>query len=57
MKEGEIVEIADFLKRAIIDGEAPESVAKDVKEFRRNFQRVHYAFESVTQAYEYIKIP
>jgi glycine hydroxymethyltransferase len=57
MKEGEMVEIADFLKRAIIDGEASESVAKDVNEFRRNFQKVHYAFESVTQAYEYIKIP
>jgi glycine hydroxymethyltransferase len=56
MKEGEMAEIAEFLKRAIIDGEAPESVAKDVKEFRRNFQRVHYAFESATQAYEYVKI-
>ena len=56
MKEGEMVEIADFLKRAIIDGEAPESVAKDVKEIRRDFQRVHYAFESATQAYEYVKI-
>jgi glycine hydroxymethyltransferase len=57
MKEGEMAEIAEFLKRAVIDGETPESVAKDVKEFRRDFQRVHYAFESVTQAYEYIKIP
>ena len=57
MKEGEMAEIAEFLKRAVIDGEAPESVAKDIKEFRRNFQRVHYAFESATQAYEYIKIP
>jgi len=27
-----------------------------VAEFRRDYQRVHYAFESATQAYEYVKI-
>ena len=57
MKEGEMGEIAEFLKRLVIDGEGPESVAKDVADFRRGFQRIHYAFESATQAYEYVKIP
>ncbi len=56
MKEGEMDEIAEFLKRVVIDGEGPESVAKDVADFRREFQRVQYAFESATQAYEYVKI-
>ena len=56
MKEGEMGEIAEFLKRVVIDGEAPDRVAAAVAEFRRAYQRVHYAFESATQAYEYIKI-
>jgi glycine hydroxymethyltransferase len=56
MKEREMGEIAEFIKRAVIDGEAPERVAADVAEFRRDYNRVHYAFESATQAYDYIKI-
>jgi len=56
MKEREMGEIAEFIRRAVIDGEAPERVAADVVEFRRDYQRVHYAFESATQAYDYIRI-
>jgi glycine hydroxymethyltransferase len=56
MKEREMGEIAEFIRRAVIDGEAPERVAADVAEFRRDYNRVHYAFESATQAYDYIKI-
>lgn len=56
MKEGEMGEIAEFIKRVVIDGERPEVVAQDVAEFRKDYQKVHYAFESVTQAYDYIKI-
>jgi glycine hydroxymethyltransferase len=56
MKEREMDEIAEFIKRAVIDGEAADRVAADVAEFRRDYQRVHYAFDSVTQAYDYIRI-
>jgi len=56
MKEREMGEVAEFIRRAVIDGEAPERVAADVVEFRRDYQRVHYAFESATQAYDYIRI-
>ncbi|MDI6819489.1 MAG: serine hydroxymethyltransferase [Candidatus Hodarchaeaceae archaeon] len=56
MKEGEMGDIAEFIKRVVIDGENPERVAADVTEFRRDYQKVHYAFESATQAYEYIKV-
>lgn len=56
MKEGEMGEIAEFIKRAVINDEPPKRVAADVAEFRRDYQRVHYAFESATQAYDYIKI-
>ncbi len=56
MKERQMEDIAEFIKRVVVDGEEPKRVAADVAEFRRDYQRVHYAFESVTQAYEYVKI-
>ncbi|MFB0499967.1 MAG: serine hydroxymethyltransferase [Candidatus Hadarchaeaceae archaeon] len=56
MKESEMGEIAEFIKRVIVDGEETKRVAADVAEFRRDYQRVHYCFESATQAYEYVKI-
>ena len=56
MKEPEMEEIAEFIKRVIIDGEEPKRVVADVAKFRRDYQKVHYAFESVTEAYEYVKI-
>lgn len=56
MKEGEMKGIAEFIRRVIIDGEEPRRVAGEVAEFRRGYQRVHYCFESMTEAYEYVKI-
>jgi glycine hydroxymethyltransferase len=56
MKESEMVEIAELIKRVIIDREPPEKVKVDVAEFRRDYQKVHYCFENATEAYEYIKI-
>ena len=55
MKEREMEEIAEFIKRVIIDGEDTKRVAADIAEFRRDYQRVHYCFESATEAYEYVK--
>jgi len=55
MKESEMKEIAEFIKQVIIDGEETKRVAADVAEFRRDYQRVHYCFESATEAYEYVK--
>lgn len=56
MGEGEMTEIAEFIKRVIVDKQAPEKVGLDVAEFRRQFQKVHYCFENATEAYEYVKI-
>ncbi|MBS7288823.1 MAG: aminotransferase class I/II-fold pyridoxal phosphate-dependent enzyme, partial [Candidatus Freyarchaeota archaeon] len=57
MKEKEMKQIADFMVRVVIDGESPEKVRREVAEFRRDYQKVHYCFDSVTEAYEYIEIP
>jgi len=56
MREPEMEEIAEFIKRVVIDKEPPEKVKQDVIEFRKNYQKVHYCFESTRQAYEYIKL-
>ncbi len=56
MKKDEMIEIAEFIKRVVIDREAPEKVGKEVKEFRRDYQKVHYCFENATEAYKYIKV-
>lgn len=54
MKESDMNVIATLIKHVVIDKVDPRNVAKDVSEFRKDFQKVHYAFENSTPAYEYV---
>ena len=56
MKESEMKEIASFIKQIVIDKSDSNKVASAVSKFREQFQKVHYAFENATDAYEYIRI-
>ena len=56
MKESEMERIAEFFKAVIVDQKDPSKIAKEVAEFRNDFQTIHYGFESSRTAYEYIKI-
>ncbi len=56
MKESEMDEIAELIARIVVKNDDVKRVAKDVAEFRKDFQRVHYAFESSRDAYDYIHI-
>jgi len=56
MKESEMVDVAEFMKRVVIDKENVEKVKTDVVKFRKDYQRVHYCFENAIEAYQYIKI-
>ncbi len=56
MKEAQMAEIAEYIKRVIIVKEPLEEVRANVAEFRNNYQKVHYCFENTTEAYKYIKI-
>ena len=56
MKESEMIEIAEFVKRVIINKESTEKVRADVTVFRKQWQRTHYCFDNSTEAYKYIKI-
>ncbi|MEM2901327.1 MAG: serine hydroxymethyltransferase [Candidatus Bathyarchaeia archaeon] len=54
MREGDMQDIAELMKRVVVDGEDPETVKKDVVEFRKGFQKIHFAFDSTRLAYEYL---
>jgi glycine hydroxymethyltransferase len=56
MKESEMKEIADFIKRIVIDKEDADKVKADVAAFRKDYQKVQYCFENATEAYKYIRI-
>jgi glycine hydroxymethyltransferase len=56
MKESEMKEIASFIKQIVINKADPKQVANSVSRFREQFQKVQYAFENSTDAYEYIRI-
>jgi glycine hydroxymethyltransferase len=56
MKESEMKEIASFIKQIVIDKSDPKQVANSVSSFREQYQKVQYAFENSTDAYEYIRI-
>ncbi|MHA2225714.1 MAG: serine hydroxymethyltransferase [Candidatus Hodarchaeales archaeon] len=56
MKESEMKDIAEFFKAVLIDQKHPTKVAEQVSEFRKDYQTIHYGFESKFKAYEYIKI-
>src|ERR671933_356250 len=56
MKESEMKEIANFIKRVIVDKQDPAMIGKDVAEFRKGFQQVQYAFDNAVKAYEYISL-
>jgi glycine hydroxymethyltransferase len=56
MKESEMKEIANFIKRVIVEKQDPDIVRKDVADFRKQFQKVHYAFDNAVGAYEYISL-
>ncbi|HEY6885866.1 MAG TPA: serine hydroxymethyltransferase [Candidatus Nitrosotalea sp.] len=56
MKQGEMKEIANFIKRVVVDMQDPNIVAKDVADFRKQFQKVQYTFDNTLGAYEYINL-
>lgn len=56
MRESEMIEIAELIKRVIVKGEEPRKVSEDVKELKKEFQHVKYAFSSETEAYAHIRI-
>jgi glycine hydroxymethyltransferase len=53
MKEKEMDDIAVFYKHVLIDKKDPSKVKKEVKEFRKDFQTLHYCFKEGFDGYDY----
>jgi len=56
MKESEMDEIADFYERALLKNEDLKKIKVDVKEFRKDFQEIHYCFKEGFRGYDYHKL-
>ncbi|MHA2600785.1 MAG: serine hydroxymethyltransferase [Candidatus Thorarchaeota archaeon SMTZ1-83] len=55
MKESEMDAVAEFMHRVVMKGEDIKRVAADVSEFRKDYQKVHYAFDTETDAYAHLR--
>ncbi len=55
MKKNEMVDIADFFKKLLIEKKDPKKIRNDVAEFRQGFQEIKYCFQAPNKAYEYLK--
>ncbi len=56
MKESDMEVIADFIAQILKEQKDPEKVKEEVSDFRKDFQDLHYCFESSKGAHEYIEI-
>jgi hypothetical protein len=45
-------DIANFFKRTLIDHESPTKIAKDVIEYSKRFQNIHYSVDRGKKAYQ-----
>jgi glycine hydroxymethyltransferase len=56
MKDKEMVEIAEFYHRVLIKKEDPKKIKVDIKEFRKDYQELHYCFKEGFRGYDYPKL-
>jgi len=56
MKEAQMAEVAELIKRIVINREKPEMVKEDVVELRKDFNTIHYCFTEGIEAYKLYKI-
>ena len=55
MKESEMDAIAEFITRVVMKEDDVKKVAADVGEFKKDYQKVHYAFDTETDAYAHLR--
>ncbi len=55
MGKSEMIDIAEFFKKLLIDKKDPKEVKNDVADFKKDFQEIKYCFQTPNKAYEYIR--
>jgi glycine hydroxymethyltransferase len=53
MKEQEMDEVATFFQRTLLKKENPKRIKEDIKEFRKDFQVLHYCYKEGFRGYDY----
>ncbi|MCJ7571994.1 MAG: serine hydroxymethyltransferase [Candidatus Thermoplasmatota archaeon] len=56
MKEKEMSEVAEFYKRVLLDNEKPSKIKAEIKEYRKDYQELHYCFKEGFRGYDYHKL-
>jgi glycine hydroxymethyltransferase len=56
MKEKEMDEIAHFYERVLLKNEDAKKIKEDIKDFRKDFQELHYCFKDGFRGYDYHKL-
>ena len=56
MKEKDMVDVAEFYYRALIKKDDTDKIKKDIKEFRKDFQELHYCFKKGFRGYDYFNL-
>ena len=56
MKEKEMEDVATFYERVLLKGEDVKKIKAEVKEFRKNYQEIHYCFKEGFRGYDYFKL-
>ena len=50
-----MTDIAELMKKLLIDKKDPKKVRSEVADFRKDFQEIKYCFQTPNKAYEYLK--
>ncbi|MBN2066498.1 MAG: serine hydroxymethyltransferase [Candidatus Thermoplasmatota archaeon] len=53
MKESAMDQIAEFYQRVLLKKETPQKIKEDIKEFRKDYQTLHYCFKEGFRGYDY----
>lgn len=55
MGKSEMIDIAELIKKLLIDKIDPKKIRNEVVEFKKEFQEIKYCFQTPSKAYEYLK--
>jgi len=56
MKEPQMRQVAEFIKKVVVDKKDEKKVASEIKRFRSDYQKVRFCFESKMGGYDYVKL-
>ena len=55
MKKDDMIDIAEFFRKLLIEKKDPKKVKKEVSDFKKEFQEIQYCFQPSNKAYEFMR--